>query len=206
MVIDAARHLQAIVVVGFKTRRNCLGKKNRNGVACTEFWERVGFQNRLAGFNSSAVRSSESSKGRTSGFDPENLGPNPSSEAKMRYKGKKGKAWEKVRLYVKAKEKDCYTCGAKALMGINAQSGHYLPVGLVGSNNVLSWDARQIHLQCSRCNGVGQGQAVAYRARLIKDYGEKVVKELEARRWKVDKVKDWDAIIEYYEKLFEGLV
>lgn len=119
----------------------------------------------------------------------------------MRYKGLKGKAWEQVRIYVKSKEKDCYTCLARTLQGINAQAGHYLPVGLVGSNNTLSWDERQIHLQCSRCNGVGQGQQVAYRRRLVEFYGEKVVKELEARRWKVDPIKNWQAVIDYYKEL-----
>lgn len=119
----------------------------------------------------------------------------------MRYKGQKGKAWEKVKEYVRAREKDCYTCPSKNLRGINAQAGHFLPVGLVGSNNTLSWDERQIHLQCSRCNGVGQGQAVAYRTRLVKDYGEENVQELEARRWKVDKVKNWQEVIEHYENL-----
>ena len=119
----------------------------------------------------------------------------------MRYRGEKGHAWEAVKKYIRAKEKDCYTCPSKRLEGINAQAGHYLPVGLVGSNNTLSWDERQIHLQCSRCNGVGQGQAVAYRNRLIRDYGKKVVEELEARRWKVDPIKDWQEIIDHYDHL-----
>ena len=121
----------------------------------------------------------------------------------MRWKGQKAKAWEAVRAYVKSKEKDCYTCGRRNLVGIDAQAGHYLPVGLVGSNNTLSWDERQIHLQCSRCNGVGQGQAVAYREALCRDYGEKTVKELEARRWKVDKVKFWNEITLHYEDLLK---
>lgn len=123
----------------------------------------------------------------------------------MRWKGEKAKAWEAVRIYVKAKEKDCYTCPSKALEGINAQAGHYLPVGLVGSNNKLSWDERQIHLQCSRCNGVGQGMAVSYRTALLKEYGEETVKELEARRWKIDPIKDWQKVIEHYQTLHENL-
>lgn len=123
----------------------------------------------------------------------------------MRYKGQKGKTWESVKLYVRAKEKNCYTCDAKNLHGINAQAGHYLPVGLVGSNNTLSWDERQIHLQCGRCNGVGQGMAVRYRERLVEDYGEATVEELEARRWKIDPIKDWDAVRMHYEELLKNL-
>jgi Bacteriophage Lambda NinG protein len=74
-------------------------------------------------------------------------------------------------------------------------------VALAGSNNTLSWDELQIHLQCGRCNGVGQGQQVEYRNRLVKEYGETVVKGLEARRWKVDPIKDWQAVIDRYKAL-----
>ncbi len=123
----------------------------------------------------------------------------------MRYKGIKGKTWEAVRKYVKAKEKNCYTCSRRNLIGTDAQAGHYLAVGLVGSNNTLSWDERQIHLQCSRCNGVGQGQQVAYRSHLIEDYGEEVVQELEKRRWKTDKVKNWQEVIDHYTALLKNL-
>lgn len=119
----------------------------------------------------------------------------------MRYKGLKGKAWEAVKRYVRQQEEDCYTCNSKDLQTYNAQAGHYIPVALAGSNNTLSWDERQIHLQCSRCNGAGQGMAVPYRQRLVKDYGEKIVKELEARRWKVDPIKDWKAIIDHFGTL-----
>jgi len=123
----------------------------------------------------------------------------------MRYKGAKGKAWEAVKAYTRAKEKDCYTCPSKNLLGQNAQAGHFIPVALSGSNNRLSWDNRQIHLQCGRCNGVGQGQQVAYRTHLVKDYGEEVVKEFEARRWKVDPIKNWEEVIAHYASLLASL-
>lgn len=119
----------------------------------------------------------------------------------MRWKGKKAKAWQAVRAYIKSVETDCCTCGAKDIEGRNAQAGHFLPVALVGSNNTLSWDFRQIHLQCSHCNGAGQGMQVAYRTFLVKKYGEEVVAELEARRWKTDPIKNWDDVIAHYEAL-----
>ena len=122
-----------------------------------------------------------------------------------RYKGLKGKAWEAVKRYVRAKEKHCYTCPAQNLEGYNAQAGHYLPVGHVGSNNTLSWDERQIHLQCGYCNGVGQGEQAIYRTNLIRDYGEQTVLELEARRYKVDPIKNWQAIIDHYNTLLSEL-
>lgn len=119
----------------------------------------------------------------------------------MRYSGIKGKAWNAVRAYVKSKETDCYTCPATGLQGYNAQVGHYLPVGHVGSNNRLSWDQTQLHLQCGRCNGAGQGMAVEYRRHLVRDYGEKAVKALEARRYKIDPIKDWKSVIAHFEAL-----
>ena len=119
----------------------------------------------------------------------------------MRYTGIKGRAWESVKRSVRRREKDCYTCPSKDLVSYNAQAGHYLPVALVGSNNKLSWDERQIHLQCGSCNGAGQGMAVPYRAHLVKDYGEKLVKEFEARRYRVDPVKDWYEVIRRFEAL-----
>ena len=123
----------------------------------------------------------------------------------VRYTGIKGRAWEAVRRYVRSKEKDCYTCPAKDLEGQNFQCGHYIPVALSGSNNTLTWDEKQIHAQCGRCNGVGQGQQVAYRTHLVKDYGERIVQELEARRWKVDPIKNWDVIIDKYTKLLKEI-
>lgn len=119
----------------------------------------------------------------------------------MRYKGLKGRAWELVKLITRAKYKDCYTCGAKDLQGINAQAGHCWPVGHVGSNNTLSWDLRQIALQCSRCNGPGQGEQATFIRNLQRDLGKKAVKEMEARRYKVDPIKDWKALIDYYKTL-----
>ena len=118
-----------------------------------------------------------------------------------RYKGEKGNAWKSVKEWVRRTYTDCYTCGAKDLITYNAQAGHYLPVGLVGSNNTLSWDEHQIRLQCGRCNGAGQGEQVKFRARLVKEYGEEFVKQLEQRQYKVDKVKDWKAIKRHFDEL-----
>ncbi len=93
---------------------------------------------------------------------------------------------------------DCYTCPLKDLIanGYKADAGHYKPVALVGSNNQLSWDEHFIHLQCSRCNGSGQGMAVEYRAHLVRDYGEDLVAKFDATWRQVNPVKNWKAIIE----------
>lgn len=114
----------------------------------------------------------------------------------MRYKGIKGRAWESVKKRTRKKEKHCYTCKAKNLRGQNAQAGHYKAVAVVGSNNVLSWDERFIHLQCARCNGAGQGMSVEYRKHLVAEYGEEVVQWFDDNWRKVNPVKDWQEIID----------
>ena len=116
----------------------------------------------------------------------------------MRYKGLKGVAWNSVKARTRLKEKDCYTCGAKDLIGINAQAGHYRPVAVVGSNNTRAWDERFIHMQCSRCNGAGQGEQARYRMRLVEDFGEEIVAEYDRLvvAKQVSPVKDWQEIIE----------
>jgi hypothetical protein len=114
----------------------------------------------------------------------------------VRYKGEKGKAWEAVKRRTRAKEKHCYTCGAKNLEGQNAQAGHYRPVAIVGSNNRLSWDERFIHLQCGWCNGIGQGMVVEYRAHLVKDYGEEIVTKFDATYRRINPVTSWQELID----------
>lgn len=113
----------------------------------------------------------------------------------MRYKGIKAKCWEVVRQICFTRNPHCYTCTSKDLVGQNRSAGHFLPVALVGSNNTLSWDTRQIHTQCGNCNGKGQGMQVEYRKRLVKDYGEAATANFEARRWRVDPVKNFHQLL-----------
>lgn len=117
----------------------------------------------------------------------------------VRYKGIKAKVWEAVRRSIKRRETDCYTCGKQGLEGVDAQAGHYLPVGHQGSNNIFSWHPNLIHLQCSRCNGAGQGMQNEYKEHLIKDYGQEFVDYVQAERYKTNPVKDWQAVIDEFE-------
>lgn len=119
----------------------------------------------------------------------------------MRYKGVKGRVWESVKASVRRREKDCYTCPSKNLIGANAQAGHYRPVSHVGSNSQWSWHPKFIHLQCSRCNGAGAGMQVEYRAHLVKDYGEAIVNEFDSLFRRPKSVKDWNAVRETFDAL-----
>jgi len=117
----------------------------------------------------------------------------------MRFKGIKDKCWDEVKRITREQYKHCYTCPARDLVSINAQSGHYQPVGLVGSNNKLSWDLDFIRLQCSRCNGVGQGMQVVFRRNLVKEHGEEKVAEFDRQ------VKGKFVNPENFEELYEKL-
>jgi hypothetical protein len=125
------------------------------------------------------------------------------SDRTMRYKGEKGRAWEAVKAWCRRTFKDCYTCPAKDLVGQNAHSGHYQPVGLVGSNNARAWDERFIRLQCGFCNGTGQGRQVVFREKLVKEYGERVVAEFDKQvnAKQVNPVKDWQEVIDRFDGL-----
>lgn len=119
----------------------------------------------------------------------------------MRYKGIKGRAWQAVSDWCRRTYKDCYTCPNRNLTGQNAQAGHCWPVSLVGSNNTLSWDEKQIRLQCGHCNGAGQGMQEVFVAKLVQELGQKTVAQLRARVYKVDPIKDWKAVKEHFETL-----
>ncbi len=124
----------------------------------------------------------------------------------MRWKGDKGKCWGVFRQIIfEMYGTDCYTCSRKDLMGVNLQCGHYLPVGLVGSNNKLSWDVNNCRPQCSRCNGVGQGEQAIFRANLVEELGEIEVRKLELRRFKIDPIKDWKGFYKQLEKTLSEL-
>lgn len=120
-----------------------------------------------------------------------------------RYVGIKGDAWEAVKHSVRRREKHCYTCTKRDLIanGLKADSGHYRPVTLVGSNNKWSWHPKFIHLQCSYCNGPGQGMQMEYREHLVRDYGEKIVKEFDDNYRKVNPVRNWQEVIEIFDSL-----
>lgn len=119
----------------------------------------------------------------------------------MRYTGVKGKVWEVVRKAIARRDGDnCYTCHRKG-DGYSYDTGHYFPVAMVGSNNRLSWMPELIHRQCKYCNGAGQGMQVEYRKALVQDYGRKAVEGWEARRHKVDPIKDWNEVIEIFNAL-----
>lgn len=119
----------------------------------------------------------------------------------------KGVSWEVIRKIINAEEKDCYTCFRKDLIanGLKADCGHCYPVSQVGSNNKLSWDRRLIHLQCSYCNGAGQGEQGIFEERIKNEYGESFLLEARQRRFKSDPIRDWKTFLEELWTVYNGL-
>ena len=119
----------------------------------------------------------------------------------MRYVGIKGKVWKAVSRYIRLRDNNvCVTCGKRGEDGWQMQAGHYIPVGLQGSNNRLSWDEYNIHCQCARCNGAGQGEQALMAAYIHRTYGKMKLTELNGRKGKTDPVKDWQALLDYYKQ------
>lgn len=99
---------------------------------------------------------------------------------------------------------ECYTCGA--LVNITkgkhgGQAGHYRSRGSGGSSGIY-FDERAVKVQCCICNAFRQGRPDEFREHLIRDYGEKVVDELDIlhklpARWQA---KHYPALAIYWEQ------
>lgn len=124
----------------------------------------------------------------------------------MRYKGLKGKAWEALRMYICERDDwRCSTCTRTKEQGYQMNAGHYQPMGKVGSNNTLGWDEMNIHCQCVNCNNNGAGEQEKMAEYIRKKYGLKVLNNLKSRIYKLDPIKDWQAIINKFKKLSSDL-
>lgn len=92
----------------------------------------------------------------------------------------------------------CYTCGHKAHYK-KMQAGHYIS----RFYKKTRWDERNVRVQCVLCNLWKRGDSVPFRQKLVEEYGEKAVKEMELSRnetqklekeWLLEKLKEYDII------------
>lgn len=103
-------------------------------------------------------------------------------------------------IYVRQKEKWCFTCGKRGEWK-DAQAGHYIP----RSHNALRYNERNTHRQCRACNIFRYGAMDVYALALQRKYGPKILEELAAEKKKVKQfsVEELKAIVERYKKLAE---
>ncbi len=93
---------------------------------------------------------------------------------------------------------ECYTCG-KLIETKYSQSGHWKSRGIGGSSGIY-FDERAIKTQCPNCNAFNQGSPKEYTERMLQEYGQTILDELEIKH-KVGKYSLMDLVgLELYFK------
>lgn len=94
----------------------------------------------------------------------------------------------------------CISCGEwKTIDQMNA--GHY---HAAGNNESVRWDERNVNGQCIQCNLHLHGNLLGYQKGMIKKYGQKVLDELEIKRFNLSKMHKFEVTLliqQYKEKL-----
>ena len=108
--------------------------------------------------------------------------------------------WMECKRIVRAREKNCFTCEAKNLEGVNAQTGHFIPSLTCGA--FLRYDLRNLRLQCMRCNIHGGGQGAISYERLMETEGQEYVDQLFRDKQKIIKAREhYEILLEQYRFL-----
>ena len=101
------------------------------------------------------------------------------------------KKWDKITAaHVLKRDKKCYTCGSK----VGLQCGHYIPRAHMETRFSLV----NCHAQCTNCNSTLSGNLKIYREKLIEEYGETVVKDLEKAKYAPKKILESDIVRIFY--------
>ncbi len=83
----------------------------------------------------------------------------------------------------------CYTCG-KVAPWKEMQCGHFIK----RSNLSVRWDEENCRVQCAGCNVFKNGNYHEYTFRLLREIGEKGLKELEEKGRKMKQWRDADLV------------
>jgi 5-methylcytosine-specific restriction endonuclease McrA len=83
----------------------------------------------------------------------------------------KKKADKIFSLWIRQREKSCYTCGSTN----NLQAGHFVSRSYLA----LRYDERNVHTQCVACNVFKSGNMPVYARNMIRQYGGDVLEELQ---------------------------
>lgn len=102
------------------------------------------------------------------------------------------KAWDVFSKWVRARDGQCVTCGARG----NLEAGHFW-------HAVLDFDEMNINSQCKKCNHFMSGNLAPYSVYLLNKYGEEKFKDLEKRhyiamRGEYRSQQDYEEIIKKY--------
>lgn len=96
----------------------------------------------------------------------------------------------------------CFTCG-KVKEVKKIQNGHFIPRNIL----ITRFDENNCRPQCVGCNMYGNGKFVDFRENLVKEIGEKKVKDMEASRFKTMKVdvRWYEEKLSYYKDIVKEL-
>ena len=89
----------------------------------------------------------------------------------------------------------CVTCGIRDSWKL-MDNGHYLVRGKLGTR----YDERNCHVQCRKCNRLGQGMMKQYTLFMRARYGQSVIDELKAKARDPIKTYELEAMIKYYKE------
>ena len=106
-------------------------------------------------------------------------------------------------LYIRLRDNGvCYTCGKRGEIK-QMQAGHYISRSCMA----LRWDESNVHCQCYSCNVCKHGDLITYRERLVKDYGQSAIEELESKRYITYKhsIEDLEKLIDFYKNAIDKI-
>ena len=100
----------------------------------------------------------------------------------------------------------CYTCGAIQPKE-STDCGHYIVRAYRGTR----YDLRNLRPQCKRCNWTLEGNHQVFRKRLVEEYGEKIVEDMEnhakffgqtrhAREWLIAEIARYRELNKKYKE------
>lgn len=106
-------------------------------------------------------------------------------------------------LYIRKRDKGiCFTCGLKKPIE-EMQNGHFFSRGYLATR----FDEENCHCQCVGCNVFRNGNYPKYSIRLVENYGQGILKELERRTKQFVKYSsaDYEALIQEYKTKLSNL-
>lgn len=90
---------------------------------------------------------------------------------------------------------NCYICN-NIIRYADAELMHYIP----RKNKALRYDEMNCKAGCIVCNQYKGGNLIKYREKLVKEYGEDLVVQLEMTKSKISDREELLTLIEYYKK------
>jgi len=123
--------------------------------------------------------------------------------AKPTVKGLKKKLDKVFSEYIRKRDSGiCYTCGNVKEWKYQ-DAGHYIS----RSYGSTRFDERNVHAQCKSCNVFKGGNMDEYALKLVKQYGPKILKELNKKKWQIKhfEVGELQDLIEKYKEKIKRL-